>query len=96
MGIRFQDQGLDWWKSSASNMSNCVEVAGALESPGPIEAGGRVLVRHTKDRDGAVLSFTVAEWSAFLVGVQRGEFTVAKLLPTDAKAASVKSSWRSE
>ena len=35
---------------------------------------GRIGVRDSKDPDGAVLMYTVAEWDAFLDGVKRGEF----------------------
>jgi Domain of unknown function (DUF397) len=57
--------GVTWRKSSASTTSNCVEVA-------IIRSGA--LVRDTKDRAGAVLSFTKDEWAAFLSGVRAGEF----------------------
>jgi predicted secreted Zn-dependent protease len=60
-----------WRKSSASAQGNCVEVAAAGES---------ILVRDTKNRAGAVLTFTPAEWQAFLTGVNAGEFTVNLLL----------------
>lgn len=54
---------INWHKSSES-MSNghCVEVAAR---------GGGVLVRDSKDPDGPVLSFSDAEWVAFLVSVKR-------------------------
>ena len=55
----------DWHKSTLSGSSSCVEVA---------FVGGRVAVRHTKDRSGPVLLFTPAEWIAFLGGVRNGEF----------------------
>jgi hypothetical protein len=60
-----------WRKSSASYDGNCVEVA---------VSAGSVLVRHTKDRDGGTLAFTVGEWEAFLQGVANGEFTLEALL----------------
>ncbi|HYT09831.1 MAG TPA: DUF397 domain-containing protein [Mycobacteriales bacterium] len=44
---------------------------------GCVEVGvssGRILVRDTKDRGGAVLAFTEYEWNAFVRGVQAGEF----------------------
>ena len=56
---------VSWQKSSASASSGCVEVARSDEY---------VWVRDSKNRDGAVLGFTRAEWAAFLVGVRRGEF----------------------
>lgn len=59
-----------WRKSSASAQGNCVEVGAA---------GDSILVRDTKDRAGRTLSFTVAEWQAFLTGVGSGEFSVETL-----------------
>lgn len=55
-----------WTRSSACAGGECVEVAG-------IE-GGNVQVRDSKDRGGPVLRFSAAEWSAFVAGVQAGEF----------------------
>jgi hypothetical protein len=57
-----------WMKSSRSggNGGNCVEVATNLP--------GVVAVRDSKNRSGPVLSFTPAEWRAFLGGVKDGEF----------------------
>lgn len=52
-------------KSSHSSSGACVEAA---------PAGGRILVRDSKDQAGPVLVFTPAEWSAFLAGVRGGEF----------------------
>lgn len=60
-----------WRKSSASGTGNCVEVAVDGES---------VLLRDSKDQgSGAVLSFTEAEWQAFLSGVEAREFTLKSL-----------------
>ena len=59
---------LHWRKSSHSNSTACVEMACTQDS---------VLVRDTKDRTGAVLTFSFAEWSAFLGGVRGGEFDIA-------------------
>ncbi len=36
-----------------------------------------VAVRDSKDRQGPVLTFTPAEWRAFVVGVRSGEFDLA-------------------
>ncbi|MFC0862559.1 DUF397 domain-containing protein [Sphaerimonospora cavernae] len=56
-------------KSSFSGSGNdCVEVARNLP--------GLVAVRDSKDRSGPVLAFTPSEWSAFIAGVKRGEFTI--------------------
>jgi hypothetical protein len=38
--------------------------------------GTDVIVRDSKDPGGATLSFTRAEWTAFLHGALRGEFDV--------------------
>lgn len=58
---------LHWWKAAASsNNGNCVEVAVLPE--------GGVAVRDSKDRDGAVLQFTRAEWVAFATGMAAGDF----------------------
>lgn len=56
--------GHGWRKSSASGTGNCVEV----------RCGDTVRVRDSKDPSGPVLTFTLAEWSAFLAGVRAGEF----------------------
>lgn len=56
-----------WRKSSASGDGggDCVEVA---------FADGTVLIRHSRDPAGPVLSFTHSEWQAFLSGTRNGEF----------------------
>lgn len=57
----------DWFKSSFSNGSGtCVEVA--------FTSDGGVGVRDSKDADSPVLSFTAAEWHAFVAGAKHGEF----------------------
>jgi uncharacterized protein DUF397 len=55
------------WRKAAYSASNgsCVEVA-------PIDGG--VAVRDSKDPDGPILSYTAAEWFAFLHGAKNGEF----------------------
>jgi hypothetical protein len=60
--------GAVWHKSmrSGGNGGDCVEVA--------VNLPGIVAVRDTKDREGAALIFTHAEWVAFLGGVRDGEF----------------------
>jgi hypothetical protein len=59
---------LAWRKSTRSGGqgANCVEVA---ELP-----DGGVAVRDSKDPDGPKLTFTPAEWQAFIGGVKDGEF----------------------
>jgi hypothetical protein len=56
-----------WRKSSASDSggNDCVEVA---------FVGDGVLVRHSRNPSGPILSFTPAEWRAFLTGTLNGEF----------------------
>jgi hypothetical protein len=49
---------------SACEGGSCVEVASA----------DIVLVRDSKDPEGPVLTFTRAEWEAFIQGVKAGEF----------------------
>lgn len=63
------DRRIVWRKSMASGGGNCVEVAFADES---------ILLRHSKEPSGTVLSFTYSEWAAFLAGVRRGEFDSAR------------------
>lgn len=60
-------QGLRWRKSRASNPSgNCVELA-------PLPAGG-VAVRNSRSPEGPVITYTRAEFAAFLSGAKDGEF----------------------
>lgn len=55
-----------WRKSSysGSNGGNCVEVAGNLP--------GIVAVRDSKDPDGPALTFTPADWRAFITSLRSG------------------------
>ena len=55
----------NWHTSTYSASANCVEVA---------FLNGLVAVRHSKDRQGHVLTFTQPEWQAFLAGARDGEF----------------------
>ena len=58
-----------WKKSSYSNGGgNCVEVG---------HVPGLVGVRDTKDREGGTLAVPNAAWSAFLTGVNAGEFDLS-------------------
>jgi hypothetical protein len=63
--------GILWRKSSFSSVGECVEVGSTAST---------IFVRDTKDRDGAVLRFTTAEWRAFLAGVHGGEFGLSNLV----------------
>jgi hypothetical protein len=56
-----------WRKSTRSGLDGCVEV-------GFLAEGDRVMVRHSKDRAGPVLTFAAAEWQSFVVGAAKGEF----------------------
>jgi hypothetical protein len=63
--------GAHWRKSSLSGqMGNCVEVA-VLDT-------GEVAVRNSRHPSGPALVFTPAEWTAFVGGVNRAEFTFAE------------------
>jgi len=78
--------GAPWRKSSYSggNGGACVEVAVV---PGSKEGSDYVItMRDSKDPDGPVLTFTPAEWEAFTLGVQDGEFDIEDDSPEDHKA----------
>jgi hypothetical protein len=55
------------WRKSVRSQNNgaCVEVA---------RVGDVIGVRDSKDPDGAILAYTLAEFSAFLDGAAKGEF----------------------
>jgi hypothetical protein len=77
-----------WRKSSYSGSSGqeCVEVAAVWRKSSHSGGGGsecvevarlsrdRTLVRDSKNPDGPMLSFTPAEWAAFLGGAKTGAF----------------------
>ena len=56
---------LVWRRSSASGLSDCVEVA---------VSQGLIMVRHSMNPTGPTLIFSESEWRAFLIGVRNGEF----------------------
>lgn len=58
--VKFQKSSL-----SVAN-GQCAEVGHSPDS--------NVLMRNSRDRDGAFLSFTEDEWRAFVGGVKLGEF----------------------
>jgi len=58
-----------WYKSTHSANDNaCVEVRRTDD--------GSMMVRHSKDPNGAVLTFTPNEWTAFIKGANHGEFNL--------------------
>lgn len=61
---------VEWRKSSYSNANggDCVEVADNLS--------GVVPVRDSKDPEGPALVFAADAWTAFVVDVQAGRFSV--------------------
>jgi predicted secreted Zn-dependent protease len=61
------DQNMGWRKSSYCGSNACVEVAQSADA---------ILVRDSKDPASPVLSFTKDEWTAFVAGVNAGEFEV--------------------
>lgn len=62
--------GLVFKTSSYSDTGQCVEV-GQVPGGGPL-----VAVRHSRLHNGPALTFTSAEWHAFVRGVKDGEFDV--------------------
>jgi Domain of unknown function (DUF397) len=66
--------GASWRKSSFSAMNgSCVEI-GRLKSD-RTDVSDWIGVRDTKDHGaGPILTFTNAEWSAFIAGVKSGQF----------------------
>jgi hypothetical protein len=58
-----------WRKSVRSGNNGCVEVAFVEDHVG---------VRDSKDRQGAILTFTPTEWTAFITGVRDGEFELPR------------------
>lgn len=61
-----RNQNLYWRKARVSvNNGACVEIA-------PFSEG--IAIRDSKEPDGPILTYTVAEWRAFLHGAKAGEF----------------------
>jgi hypothetical protein len=62
-------EGIESWRTSSysGNGGECAEVA---------TAPGRVLVRDSRDRDGAVLAVPASAWRAFTASL-KGGFTAA-------------------
>jgi hypothetical protein len=70
-----------WISSSYSgNGANCVEATtvtsrdGLRVPPGKADTEKLILLRDSKNPDGATLVFDEHEWSAFIAGVKDGEF----------------------
>jgi len=60
-------RAIRWIKSSVSTGNGaCFEVATVKQD--------EILVRNSRDPEGPILSFTKAEWVAFLAGAKAGEF----------------------
>jgi hypothetical protein len=55
-----------WTKAASCAGGNCVQVASTGD--------GLVLIGDSKNADGPVLSYTRAEWVAFLEGAKNGDF----------------------
>ena len=55
------------WRKAQASIGNgaCLEVA-------PLNS--MIAVRDSKDPEGAILTYTAAEWRAFLDGAKKGEF----------------------
>ena len=56
---------LAWRVARGCNGGECVRVAAT---------DGTVLIGDTKDPQGPVLSYTAAEWRAFVEGIRQGDF----------------------
>ncbi|MFI6481476.1 DUF397 domain-containing protein [Nonomuraea sp. NPDC050663] len=65
------------WRKSSFSLANgeCVEVARL--------STGDVVVRHSKDPEGAMLHYSAGEWTAFVAGVIKGEFDLHDLPVTE-------------
>jgi hypothetical protein len=59
-----------WKKAQRCGTSTCVEVA---------KVEDEFWLRDSKDPNGPVLKFTMAEWDAFVQGVAAGEFNYNKV-----------------
>ncbi|MFI0419398.1 DUF397 domain-containing protein [Spongiactinospora sp. 9N601] len=68
------------WKKSMRSDGHCVEVTtvdSADSSHNKAAEGEQLfLLRDSKNPDGPVLTFTPAEWEAFVAGVKDGEFDI--------------------
>jgi predicted secreted Zn-dependent protease len=62
---RASDPDLTWRRSRSCNSGACVEVAAS---------GEMVLIRDSKAPGGPALSYTAAEFKAFIAGAKNGDF----------------------
>ena len=67
--LHAQPVNVDWHTSTFCATGNCL--AAGVD-------GDTILVRDTKDPNGPVLTYSRAEWDAFLDGVTGGDFTFPK------------------
>jgi hypothetical protein len=65
--VEASDNGAGAWRTSSRSgaTGSCVQVCAA---------DGAVLMRHSKDPDGPVLTFTPLAWADFVAGVAVGDF----------------------
>ena len=59
------DEPRAWRRSTRCDTNSCVEVATADEGE---------FIRNSRESEGSALTFTRAEWDAFVAGVKDGEF----------------------
>jgi len=61
------------WRKARRSMTNgdCVEVA---------PTGSRILVRDSKNPNGATLGYPMATWRSFTSGAKQGDFDALRLL----------------
>ena len=61
-------RNLAWRKAQCSTINGqCVEIA---------STPGKIVMRDSKDPDGPILVYTLAEFNAFLEGARNGEFDI--------------------
>jgi hypothetical protein len=63
--LKFDTNGVPWYKAGRSGSDNCVEVA-AID--------GMIVIRNSREPDGPTLEYTRDEWRAFVDGARDGDF----------------------